>query len=50
VAACGGNFKSALGGLLAANIFEIDSEVLQLAEHFGYGDADRLALNCADHT
>ncbi len=48
VAAGGGDFESALGGLLAAHIFEVDGEVLQLAEKLFGLDAEGLALNLAN--
>ncbi len=36
VAAGGGDFEGALGGLLSAHIFEVDREMLELAEQ-GFG-------------
>ena len=47
VAAGGGDFESALGGVLAADIFEVDGEVLQLAEQLFGLDAEGLALDLA---
>jgi hypothetical protein len=47
VAAGCGDFKSAFGGLLAADIFEVEGEVLELAEEFFSRDPKGLAL---DHT
>jgi hypothetical protein len=47
VAAGGRNFKGALGGLLSAHIFEVDGEVLKLAEQFLRVDVEGLALDDA---
>ena len=41
VAAGGGHFQGALGGLLAAHIAEVDGEVFELAEELFGGHADR---------
>ena len=49
VAAGGGDFERALGGLLAAHILEVDGEMLQLAEQLFGRYAKRLALDPPDH-
>ncbi len=49
VAAGGGHFEGALGGLLAAHIAEVDGEVLELAEDLFGRNAEGFALNHADH-
>src|ERR1700739_2969968 len=48
VAAGSGNFERALGCLLAADIFEVDGEMLQLAEKLFGLHAEGFALNLAD--
>jgi hypothetical protein len=50
MAAGRGNFESALGGLLAAHIFEVDGKMLQLAEQRLSRHTHRLALDLADHS
>ena len=48
VASGGGDFERALGDVLAANVFEVEGEVLQLVEESGGFDAQRLGGDGAE--